>query len=148
MGVSVSGNAAQSESPSAVSLRALFHRLRTYKVHSWKASSKDPNPNDDREEAPLDRADVVSSIHKVGDPVGRHAVVLDIDHPTWLVRSTTPGHYHLYIDVPGGIEWNNYVKLLTVLSNVGIIEEGYAKASEARGFTSVRLPWIKKEATV
>lgn len=136
----------RTESPSAASLRALLHRLIKYKILNWKASSNDPDPNDDRVPADLDSADVVSSL-RGGDINGvRHAVVLDIDHPAWLVRSTTPGHFHLYIDVPNGVSHPNYMQLLGLLADCGIIERGYASASQTRGFTSVRLPWIKKPA--
>lgn len=75
---------------------------------------------------------------------GWHTVMLDIDHPTRLVPSTTPGHWHLYIDV--AMPWWRYRKLLRALAMAGIIETGYARASIQRGFTSLRLPWVKKEA--
>ena len=69
--------------------------------------------------------------------------VLDIDFPCALIPSTTEGHFHLYLDKEPS--YTDYMKLLKVLSEVGIIEEGYFKASKARGYTTVRLPWIKKE---
>ena len=69
--------------------------------------------------------------------------VLDIDFPCALIPSTTEGHFHLYLDKE--LSYTDYMKLLKVLSEVGIIEEGYYKASKARGYTAVRLPWIKKE---
>jgi hypothetical protein len=47
----------------------------------------------------------------------RHAPVLDIDVPAYLVPSSTPGHSHLYI---------------------------YVKASIRRRHTAVRVPWLKK----
>lgn len=76
-------------------------------------------------------------------PKELHTPVLDIDLPAMLVPSTTPDHYHLYIDAP--MSWENYVKLLDVMAEVGILQPGYVAASKARGFTAVRLPWIKKE---
>jgi hypothetical protein len=74
-----------------------------------------------------------------------HAPVLDIDIPHTLVPSSTPGHSHLYLDVE--MTWAQYERLLEVLADVGIIEKGYYLASQARGFTAARLPWIKKEAS-
>lgn len=73
---------------------------------------------------------------------GMHAPVLDIDIPATLVPSSTEGHSHLYLDV--AMTWTQYCKLLDLLSEVGIIEEGYRNASIARGFTAARLPWVKK----
>jgi hypothetical protein len=75
-----------------------------------------------------------------------HKPVLDIDLPCKLVPSTHAGHYHLYIDKV--LTWDQYRKLLSTLASVGIIQQGYYNASVARGFSSVRLPWIKKEPKV
>lgn len=80
---------------------------------------------------------------RVDDPENRwHQVVLDIDVPVKVLPSSTEGHHHLFIqyDMP----WENYVKLLDVLSKIGLVEEGYVEASKREGFTSARLPWIKK----
>lgn len=121
-------------------LRRLLSRLACYKVSHWGTSSSEPSTVD-REPAPLDQADVASSLR----PDGRHALVIDIDHNAWLVRSSTPGHYHLYVDVKDGIKSEDYFNLLAALAEAGVIEPGYAGASMARGRTYVRLPWIKKE---
>jgi hypothetical protein len=134
--------AARSESERAAGLRALINRLATYKVLTWSQSSNDPDLPSDRVPAQVKDANVVSSLDNNN---GRHAVVLDIDHPAWLVASSTPGHFHLYIDVPGGIPKNQYMDLLNTLSACGVIESGYARASMQRGHSAVRLPWIKKK---
>lgn len=120
-------------------LRILFNTLTCYKVTFWGKSSSDPDMRD-REVADVKDADVVSSLRKDG----RHTLVLDIDHQSWLVKSTTEGHYHLYVDVPGGIEHNLYMALLGTLADAGIIEQGYARASRTRGHSDVRLPWVQK----
>jgi hypothetical protein len=131
----------RNESEAAAGLRDLIHRLGTRRVTNWTDSDVPPL-------APMvEGANIVTSRLIDGGPSSgpvRHAVVLDIDHPTWLVKSTTPGHFHLYIDVPGGVPHNIYMNLLNMLLAAGVIEPGYAKASQKRGFTSVRLPWIKK----
>lgn len=80
-----------------------------------------------------------------GQEVGeyaRHRVVLDIDMEAELIPSSTPGHYHLYLDHE--LSWRQYRRLLVALAEAGIVEEGYVGASERRGFTCVRLPWVKK----
>lgn len=74
----------------------------------------------------------------------KHKIILDIDFPVKVIQSTTPGHYHLYIDKE--IEFYALEDLLITMSAVGIVEHGYARASIQRGYTAVRLPWIKKEA--
>ena len=77
-------------------------------------------------------------------PDGRHAPVLDLDIPHRLVSSSTPGHSHLFLDVP--MSWRSYKKLLKALAKAGIIEPGYRDASLRRGHTAVQMPWVKKAA--
>lgn len=71
-----------------------------------------------------------------------HRPILDLDFDAALIPSTSADHHHLYLDKV--LTWSQYVKLLDVLAEVGIIEPGYRDASIAREFTSVRLPWITK----
>lgn len=69
-----------------------------------------------------------------------HYPVLDIDHPCYVIPSQTPGHFHLYIDK--AVLWEQYERLLRSLSDAGIIEEGYARASIARKASYAALrPW-------
>lgn len=96
----------------------------------------------------LDRATVltseVASEESWLKPSGMHKPVLDIDMPVKVLDSSTPGHHHLLINKE--MTWEQYEKLLDVLAEVGIIEEGYVQASRHRKHTAVRLPWVKKEA--
>jgi hypothetical protein len=72
-----------------------------------------------------------------------HRLVIDIDHRVKAVESTTPGHFHLYIDVP--MNWHDQaLPLLHALADAGVVEPGYVGASERRGYTAVRLPWVRK----
>lgn len=71
-----------------------------------------------------------------------HRPILDLDMDAHLVPSSSADHHHLYLDKV--LTWSDYVKLLDVLAEVGIIEPGYRDASVAREFTAVRLPWITK----
>lgn len=73
---------------------------------------------------------------------GKHRPLLDIDFPAAVIPSSTEGHCHLYIDKE--LEWKDYKRLLNVLADLGIIEHGYRGASLARGYTALRLPWVKK----
>lgn len=93
-----------------------------------------------RTEVPALKANLVTSIMRHDRK--RHVPVLDIDVPHLLVDSSTPGHSHLYIDVP--MSWWRYRMLLRQLAKCGIIEKGYYKASVGRKHTSARLPWVDK----
>jgi hypothetical protein len=73
---------------------------------------------------------------------GLHRLVLDFDFPVRHVPSTTPGHGHLYIDK--AMKWEDALKLLRVMDEVGLLEHGYVMAAEARGSTHVRPEWVKK----
>lgn len=89
----------------------------------------------------LDQATTITS--QVAGSEVMHKVVLDIDLPVRVYPSSTPGHYHLYIDTP--VTWPDYRNLLDALAQAGIIEPGYANASKDRGYTRLRLPWIRKQ---
>lgn len=93
---------------------------------------------EDRKVCEVEEANVVSSLCKDG----LHSPVIDIDLPCRLVPSTSEEHYHLYIEKKLNDE--QYFKLLSVMAEVGIISDYYLKASQARGQTFCRLPWIKK----
>lgn len=71
-----------------------------------------------------------------------HAPVLDLDFPAKLVPSTTPGHFHLYLD--RAMPWSQYRSLLIALGEAGVLEPGYVSASIRRGQTFVRKPGIVK----
>lgn len=127
---------------SAETLRHLFTRLVAYKVLAWQGTSADGDMSTDRVQADLEQADVASSQLLGTD---RHVIALDIDHPTWLVKSSSPNKYHLYVDIPGGIEWDRYAALLEALSLARVIETGYANVSIERKATMLRLPWVTKD---
>lgn len=98
---------------------------------------------DDRDEVDCyrDEANVLSS--ELNETHGWHAPVLDIDFPCRLEPSSTPGHFHLYLD---GLvmPWADYEALLNALAVAGVIEHGYAEACIARKSTMVRLPGVQK----
>lgn len=81
----------------------------------------------------------------LGMELQMHRPVLDIDFPAALVRSSTPGHSHLYLDLL--MAWPKYLALLEALADAGIIEKGYLEASRQRGYSAARLPWIIKPGT-
>lgn len=109
-------------------------------------------------DAPLEEANVMTSLidlaavtdlpmvgaqHTVGrDDVVLHRPVIDIDHRVAVVESSTAGHSHLFVDLM--MPWDDVVKLLDVMAEIGLVEPGYVSASKARGYTAVRLPWVSK----
>lgn len=114
--------------------------LRVDRMDDYEDETRTPvtNPDD---------ANVVSSVVASGLDFGfatteRHRPVLDIDFPCAVVPSTTPGHFHLYLDKE--LSWPDYEKMLRVLGEVGILEQGYVNVSVERKHTAVRVPWIRK----
>lgn len=88
--------------------------------------------NDHRQHAKVNEANLISSVTLTG----KHAPALDIDFEARLVPSKTDGHYHLYLDKE--MPWWKYRILLKVLAWVGIIEQGYYRASVQRHMTFLR----------
>lgn len=93
-----------------------------------------------RKECSAEAAQVVSS--EIDDRRGFHTPMLDIDIPSRLVESSTPGHSHLYIDME--MSWRKYRFLLWALMKVGLIEKNYYKVSVKRKGTHLRPPWSDK----
>lgn len=83
-------------------------------------------------------ADLVSSLADDG----LHYPVLDLDFPCRLTESETRGHFHLQLDLPEGLTWRKYRRLLRALRKAGVIEPGYYRANVARRATFIALrPW-------
>lgn len=117
-----------------------FNTQRLFKVLKWGTSSNDGDWRDSVEETTsLDDADIVASESRDG---WYHMPILDIDVPISVIPSSTPGHSHLFIGVQ--MSWSVYSNLLEAMAEAGILEPGYVNASQARGFTAVRLPWVSK----
>ena len=121
-------------------LHAVLKSSKVYTLKEWQADSgADGGSSDDGrvQVGNVHAAEAVSSARNAGN---RHRVMLDIDVPVALVRSTQ--NHHLYFDVD--LSWDDYRALLEALAKCGIIEPGYAKASIKRKATFLRLPWIRK----
>lgn len=83
-------------------------------------------------------ANLVSSI----TTDGRQMPVLDLDFPHHFEPSSTPGHHHLYLDIPMA-KWR-WVVLMTGLVVSGVIEVPFYAWSMRRGGNFVRIPSHKK----
>lgn len=149
-------------------LRALLGKLTAFAVTTWGPDSSAPSDADRFKAANLNDAHVTSSLlieqpegaHDLADILNegkdpwdiltvepRHQVVVDVDMPVHVVESSTPGHHHLYIEVPGGIPQSAYFAWLKASEKIGLIEPGYVRAALSRGHSDVRLPWISKADT-
>lgn len=110
--------------------------------------SKAYDGNDHEGVTDVERANLITSIvdtgglSHLGGEFATHKVVIDVDLPVGLIASSTPGHFHLFIDK--AMDWRAYLALLEALTVAGIVEPGYLAAAERRGHTAVRLPWIRK----
>lgn len=116
----------------------------TRRVYNFSGSDQDALEveADPYPEVPLEEANIFTSeVQYTGGTT--HKLAIDLDLPAKLIPSSTEGHFHLIIDK--AMPWEKYVNVLEALADAGIIEPGYCRASIARGFSSLRLPWIKKE---
>lgn len=110
---------------------------RFYKIQQWTSAY---DYGEDRHEvAAPDAADVVSSEIE-GSAL--HSIMLDVDVRAAMPESSTPGHHHLYIDVP--LPWYKYRRFLRACYRAGVIEKGFYKASLQRRATQLRPPWVRK----
>ena len=75
-------------------------------------------------------------------PTGKHTLMLDLDHPATLLESSTPGHYHLYVDHL--MSWQQYCGVLKAMTRAGLVEQGYYRAARRQGATHLRPPWVRK----
>lgn len=81
--------------------------------------------------------------HEERGPEGEYhmpALDLDVEHAYW--ESTTPGHGALLLNVP--MAWEDYLRLIDLLEELGIIQYGFAEATRQRGYSALRTPWTKK----
>lgn len=120
-------------------VRRIIERSLLWTDIDWSTTSAGPEPDSRRTTDDVAEAQVVSS-----ESLDGHRPLLDLDFPAALVPSSTPGHHHLYIDKP--MSWDDYVKLLDVLAEVGLLEPGFVSASKQRRATFLRLPWVCKGA--
>jgi hypothetical protein len=133
-------------------LRGLLGRLEAFKVDFVRGAVD--YLSDRYQVQGLDEANAISSQIKLYEAkalpgafesygLNMHVVVIDVDHPVHVVSSSTPGHHHLYVEIPP-TPWEWYLEWLQASAKIGLVEPGYVAASAARGHSAVRLPWITK----
>lgn len=111
-----------------------------YKAVQLNKGSQSPEccAEDGREVCTAGEANLISS----ESVTGFHCPVIDIDLPCELIPSTTPGHFHLYIDHPVAKE--DYLALIAAMAKCGLVNEFYNEMAQQRGATFVRPRWVKK----
>lgn len=119
-------------------LSTLVHRK------SDLAAGDDYNKPEHAVEVGAAEANLVTSAIDGATGYKSHKLLVDLDVPAYLVPSSTPGHSHLYVDK--AISGDALFAILDALADAGIVERGYAEASRARGYSALRLPWVRKEA--
>lgn len=72
-----------------------------------------------------------------------HMPVIDIDMPCMLLPSSTPGHFHLYIEK--AMTWEKFLAILEAMEDAGVIGPGYLKYTRKRGYATVRYPGVTKQ---
>ena len=119
-----------------------IQQMKLFEITKWGTGSDAPFEDERRHVTSLSEANVFSSEIEGLFGASRHYPALDIDMPAFLTPSSSRDHSHLVIRKL--MTWQQYAKLLGVLAEVGIIQEGFYKAALRRQATFLRLPWIKK----
>lgn len=74
---------------------------------------------------------------------GMHRPALDIDIPCHYVKSSTPGHGHLYFPTLE-MDWTTYSAFIKMLASFGVLETKYVDHSLRQEQTLLRPPWVRK----
>ena len=130
--------------------RAIAYR-KIRKVTDWNMDSEKVERIIGDDSPPLVNlrdANIVTSEYDEGDDypgaIRQHMPVLDVDIPVQLVPSTNVGHYHLYFGI--AVAEEKYWAMLDAMTDAGVVQAAWVDASKNRGYSAVRLPWIKKES--
>lgn len=122
-------------------LPRVYYKQKNLDKEPKKDQAGNYPPLEQAEDVPEEEANLVSSkLQYIGSNL--HAPALDVDFPVECYESSTPGHYHVYIDVP--MPWWKYRIMLWWMTKCGIIERGYYKASVKRKATYLRKKGVYK----
>ena len=118
--------------------RTLFRTAEP--LANQKGSDADLAEFDDPEYLPADHDNATLVTSKL--PNGNHMVGIDIDRECMLVE-TSPGHYHLYVNVE--MTRKEYFSMLNAMVMAGVVEAGYYAHAMRRGATFLRYPGVTKD---
>ncbi len=122
-------------------LENIYKKLQLLNVHFNKPNDEEYSNDAEELVDKLSDANCASSQLKDTD---KHILLLDLDVPHVYVESSTPGHGHLYIDVP--LNKADHMLVMYTLQYFGIIQPGYFNQLISKGHNALRLPWIKKNS--
>lgn len=75
-------------------------------------------------------------------PNGNHKPVIDLDLPCTLAESSTPGHYHLFIDKE--MSFGQFLNILQAMTDAGVVQPGFNRFTREREQAFVRYPGVTK----
>lgn len=113
---------------------------------SWDGSADMSHQCDDKVQNSSVDAELVISATSKDYANCDHYPLIDLDIPVNIVPSSRVGQTHLYINHP--VTQEGLFEILDVLAKHGIVEPGYARAAKSRGYSAVRLPWVKKKESI
>jgi hypothetical protein len=73
---------------------------------------------------------------------GNHMPVIDLDLPCMLVESSTPGHFHLYVNKE--MSFGQMLNMLQMMTDAGVVQPGFNRFTRERGEAFVRYPGVTK----
>lgn len=73
---------------------------------------------------------------------GNHMPAIDLDLPCALVPSSTPGHFHLYINKE--MSYGQMLNIIQAMTDAGVVQPGFNRFSRERGESFVRYPGVTK----
>ena len=91
-----------------------------------------------RAHVPVEDANLVSS----EIDIDRHAPAIDLDFPAYLLASSTPGHFHFYIETE--LTWDQYKALLWGFLKAGLIQKAWHDTAVNDHRSYLRLPHVRK----
>lgn len=113
--------------------------------HSWNVERDDRLADESGSSVPVIPNEDTLPANMVSSKIegsNKHKVILDIDCEAKLIPSSTPGHYHLYIDKT--LDSEGMGSLVGSLFRAGIISEGNFNQWDHFGGQYLRLPFLRK----
>lgn len=122
----------------------LYPTLTFWSTTSGKLSASEDNHDQQVkvESEPSDALLIGSQKMSEDEKNPKYRLFLDLDINAVLLPSSSEGHHHLIVDA--NLTKEQHDKVLDVLSEVGIIQRGFALGGRDVSGASLRLPWVVK----
>jgi hypothetical protein len=105
----------------------------------YKATLNETDYEVKPDEADINNGNLIGSATQQGT----HAPVFDLDFPAYLLPSSSPGKFHLYLEKE--ISWESYLDILESMVNAGLLEPGWVDSGITNGAMLLRPPGVFKE---